>query len=164
MRLISGLMLLLALVAGGQSLAHAQMADTAADLAAIAQVREALVAADNAGDATAFAAQFAEDGALLPSNEPAAMGRAAVEAHLQQQHAAMAPTLAVTSREANVAGDIGYDTGSYTLTLTPKAGGDPISADGKYIVTLGRQADGSWKIRNLIYNENAPVAMPAAMP
>jgi hypothetical protein len=33
-------------------------------------------------------------------------------------------------------------------------------SSGKYAVTLARQADGSWRITNLIYNEDMPMSMP----
>jgi uncharacterized protein (TIGR02246 family) len=153
MRLIVGCSLVIALVLG---VGYAQMADPAADLAAIGAVREAYIAAETAGDAATVAALYAENGTLMPSNHAAVSGKQAIEAYLTEEYAAMSGVPMVTPRETKVAGDLGYDTGSSVMKLTPKAGGKPMSFSGKYAVTLARQADGSWKITNLIYNEDMP--------
>ncbi len=166
MRLIVGFTLLLALLAGAACQPAEQPAatkdTTAADLAAIHQVRDAYVAAENAGDAAAVAALYAENGTRMPPDEPAATGRAAIEAQLQPQYSMMTPELSVTTRETKVAGDVGYMVGTHQIKLTPKAGGNAIEATGKHVVTLARQADGSWKVTNLIFNNDAPRPAPAA--
>jgi uncharacterized protein (TIGR02246 family) len=159
MRLIVGCSLVMALVLG---VGYAQMADTAADVAAINAVREAYIAAETAGDAAAVAALYADNATLMPSNHAAVSGKSAIEAFLQQQYAAMSAALTVTPRETKAAGDMGYDTGTTVITLTPKAGGKAMSSNGKYAVTLARQADKSWKITNLIYNEDMPMPMGGA--
>jgi len=47
---------------------------------------------------------------------------------------------------------------TYTLTMTPKAGGETINAmpDGKALTLLERQSDGSWKIVYDCFNSNVP--------
>ena len=133
----------------------------AADMEAINGVRDAYVAAENSGDAAGAAALFADNGMLMPPNEPAVSGRAAIEAHLQKEYSMVAIELSLTPLETKVAGDIAYDVGSNTAQMMPKAGGDSMEQAGKHVVTLARQADGSWKITNLIYNGDAP-PMPTA--
>jgi uncharacterized protein (TIGR02246 family) len=159
MKLIVGCSLVIALLLG---VGYAQMADTAADVAAINAVREAYIAAETAGDAAAVAALYADNATLMPSNRPAVSGKPAIEAFLREQYAAMSMAVTVTPRETKAAGDVGYDTGSTVVTLTPKAGGKAMPSNGKYGVTLARQADGSWKITNLIYNEDMPMPMSGA--
>jgi uncharacterized protein (TIGR02246 family) len=134
---------------------------TAADVAAIGQIREAYVAADNAGDAAGIAALYAANATFMPPDQPAVSGSAAVQAHYEAILEQMTASLTVNSRETHAAGDIGYDAGSFSLQLTPKAGGDPTQISGKYLVLAGRQADGSWKITNMIFNTDAPGMMPA---
>jgi uncharacterized protein (TIGR02246 family) len=141
---------------------YAQMADTAADVAAINAVREAYIAAETAGDAAAVAALYADNGTIMPSNGAAVSGKQAIEEYVRAEYAAMSLVPSVTSRETKAAGDLGYDTGSTVMTLTPKAGGKAMTVNGKYAVTLARQADGSWKITNLIYNEDMPMQMGGA--
>jgi len=56
--------------------------------------------------------------------------------------------------EIEVSGDLGYFWNSYTLTATPKAGGEQIKAEGKSIFIVRRQNDNSWKIARLIDNSD----------
>jgi len=56
--------------------------------------------------------------------------------------------------EIEVSGDLGYFWSSYTLTVTPKAGGDQINNEGKSIFIIRRQDDNSWKIARLIDNSD----------
>jgi uncharacterized protein (TIGR02246 family) len=168
MRLIVGSTVLLALLAGAACQPPEQPAPkkdtTAADVAAVNQVRDTYVSAENAGDAAAVAALYAEDAVRMPPDQPAVSGKAAIEAQLQQEYSMMTMELSVASRETKVAGDIAYDTGTHKIKLTPKAGGNAIEATGKHVVTLARQADGSWKITNLIFNTDAPMTMPSMAP
>jgi len=145
---------------------------SAADVAAINAVRDANIAAVNAGDAAAVTALYADDGVLMAPDMPAASGKAAIEAHLQQQYSAMTFELSIGSTQTKVAGDIGYDAGTHHIRLTPKAAAadakaakaapQPMEVDGKHVVLLARQADGSWKITHLIFNSDAPMPPPSA--
>ena len=162
MRSKIGLILLFALLLGlacqPAEQAEAPPEDTtAADVAAIQGIRDAYVAADNASDAAGIAALYAENAMFLPPNQPAVSGPAAVQTHYETIFSTMTPTLAVSGRETRAAGDWGYDTGTFNLKLTPKAGGDPTEISGKYIVIAGRQMDGSWKITNMLFNSDAPM-------
>jgi len=60
--------------------------------------------------------------------------------------------------ETKVYGDLGLTRCTYTLKMTPKAGGETIIAmpDGKALTLYERQSDGSWKIKYDIFNSNAP--------
>lgn len=53
-------------------------------------------------------------------------------------------------------GDWGFDRGTYHHTMTPKAGGAPISGNGKYLWLYQRQPDGSWKLSRVIWNSSDP--------
>ncbi len=166
MRLITGLILLLAVLAGTGCQAGEQPAGQedmmAAAMEAINEIRDAYMAAENSGDAAGVAALFTENGVLMPPNEPIVSSRTAIEARLQKQYSMMAIELSLTPQETRVGGDIAYEAGSNTVQMTPKAGGDPIGQIGKHVVTLAKQADGSWKITSLIYNGDAPPTPTAA--
>ena len=58
--------------------------------------------------------------------------------------------------EAQVDGEMGFARGTYTLSITPIAGGDTAYVDGKYLTICKRQADGFWKIYHDCYNSNLP--------
>jgi ketosteroid isomerase-like protein len=74
----------------------------------------------------------------------------------------MTATSAVTSQTMDVSGDLGFDNGTFTGTMTPTAGGDAMSREGRYIVILRRAADGAWRISRSI--SNAPMPTDAMMP
>ena len=111
----------------------------------------------NAGDIETLVANYTSDARVLPPNEKAATGTAAVRAAFSSMiDAGLSGSL--TSIEAAVSGDIGYNVGNYALT----ADGEVVDT-GKYLETWQRGADGQWRISNDIWNSDMPAA-PAAMP
>ena len=111
----------------------------------------------NAGDIETLMANYTSDARILPPNETAATGSAAVRAAFGSMiDAGISGSL--TSMEAAVSGDIGYNVGNYTLT----ADGEVVDT-GKYLETWQRGTDGQWRISNDIWNSDMPAA-PAAMP
>jgi len=62
----------------------------------------------------------------------------------------------INTAEVRRAGDLAFARGTYTLTLTPKAGGSDISVDGKLMTVFEKQQVGSWKIHRDIFNSNVP--------
>ena len=111
----------------------------------------------NAGDIETLVANYTSDARVLPPNEKAASGTEAVRAAFGAMiDAGLNGSL--TSMDAAVSGDIGYNVGNYTLT----AGGEVVDT-GKYLETWQRGADGQWRISNDIWNSDMPAA-PAAMP
>lgn len=64
--------------------------------------------------------------------------------------------IAITNKEARIAGDLAFSRGIFTLSMTPKAGGETIKLSGKYLTILEKQADGSWKIARDCFNYNEP--------
>ena len=111
----------------------------------------------NAGDIETLMANYTSDARILPPNETAATGTEAVRAAFGSMiDAGISGSL--TSMEAAVSGDIGYNVGNYTLT----ADGEVVDT-GKYLETWQRGTDGQWRISNDIWNSDMPAA-PAAMP
>jgi ketosteroid isomerase-like protein len=47
------------------------------------------------------------------------------------------------------------------VTVTPKAGGNAMTENGKYLVILKRQGDGPWLIHHEIGNSSEPMPAPA---
>jgi uncharacterized protein (TIGR02246 family) len=125
--------------------------------AAIGKVREAYVAAENAGDAAALTALFTSDAVLMPPNAPAASGKEAIQSFLQSQNDAFSFELAVTQAEVVASGDWAYTHGTYTLEATPKPKGKAVEDSGKYLNVLAHQPDGSWKIARQIWNSDNPL-------
>jgi ketosteroid isomerase-like protein len=54
------------------------------------------------------------------------------------------------SAETRVIGDYAFDLGTFSFTVTPKAGGKTEHPCGKYLWLYSRATDGSWKVARII--------------
>ena len=134
------------------------------DTAPIDDVRNRYVAAYNSGDAAGVAALFAEDAVSMPDHAPALVGRAAIENSLKQTFAQTSVNITVTPGETEITGDIAHEHGTFSITVTPKAGGNAMTETGKYLVILKRGSDGTWLVHHDIDNTNAPPSPPTPPP
>jgi len=128
-----------------------------ADRTAIRQADETDMKMMNAKDWKGDLALYTEDAIELPPNQAALQGKAAIQAgdeafppfsNFQEQ-----------SLEIEGQGDLAYDRGTYSMTVTPP-GAAPIEDRGKYLAIWRKQADGSWKTSHLIYNSDLPLPAP----
>jgi len=111
-------------------------------------------AALNAGDIETVAALYESDARLLPPNEEMQIGADAVRALFGSMIDA-GLTGKLNSIDTQVAGDIAYNLGTYTLMA-----GDTVVDTGKYMETWHRGEDGQWRYSNDIWNSDVPVASP----
>jgi len=125
-----------------------------ADTAAIVAVTETWEAALNAKDIDGIAALYTSDARVLPPNAEMASGDAGLRA-ISGGVIDAGIGGEFTSIGARVAGDIGYDVGTYTFRVD-----GAVVDTGKWIVTFNRD-DGVWRISNDIFNSDNPVAAPA---
>ncbi len=134
---------------------------TAADTAAINQLRDDYVAAFKAGDADKIGSLLTEDEVSMVNDMPTSMGRAASVEALKGMFSQMTPTdFTLTSDEMKLMGGFAYDRGRGTATFTPKAkGAKPVTQATRYLVILRRESDGSWKVARDMDN-----VMPAPPP
>ena len=137
-------------------MAECEHAGSVADLKALDTVRDRHVAALNAGDAQAWAAQFTDDAVQMPPNAPGNVGRENIaswsKGFLDQFHVRFA--LAVY--EVRLFGEWAFERGAYTINLTSKAGGPPMQDIGKYLTIYQRKPGDSWRIARDIWNSNNP--------
>jgi len=131
-----------------------------ADREALNHVRKAHIAALNEGDVNAWAAAFTDDGVQMPPNAPANLGRENIRVWSQAFLAPFRVEFTLLVDEVQVAGDWAFERGMYTITLTPKAGGEPLQDIGKYITTYERQPSGAWGMARDIWNSNHPPFIP----
>jgi len=131
-----------------------------ADIAAIEEVLNQYAVAVNTGDFELWLSIHAEDVVKMGPGEPAIFGREALRAAKQSAWDNFTLEMDLYPEEAQVDGDMGFARGTYTLSITPKAGGETIDVmtDGKYLTICKRQPDGSWKISHDCYNSNVPPA------
>ena len=137
---------------------------TGDDATKINALRDNFVAAFNTGDAAKIVDGYSADAVGLPAHHPAVGGKDSLLAYHREQFSQLSFKVALTPVETIVAGDWGYDRGTYTMTITPKAGGGPMNDTGKYLVLLQKQVDGSWKVTRDIDNSDMPMPMPPPPP
>jgi len=128
-----------------------------ADRTAIRQVGETDMKMMNAKDWMGDMALYTEDAVELPPNQAAVQGKAAIQAWEEAY-----PPLSnfqVQSLEIEGQGDLAYDRGTYSMTVTPP-GAAPIEDHGKYLTICRKQADGSWKIAREMFNSDLPLPAP----
>ena len=131
-----------------------------ADIAAIEDVLNQYAVAANTGDFELWLSLHADDVVKMGPDAPAIFGREALRANKEAAWDNFTLEMALYPEEAQVSGDLGFARGTYTLSITPKAGGETIIVmpDGKYLTICKRQADSSWKISHDCYNSNVPPA------
>lgn len=125
-----------------------------ADPSAITSRSDAWEAALNAGDIDTLVSMYTDDARVMPPNGPMTTGSAAVRESFGGMIAA-GFTGTLTSVETRIAGDIGYNVGTFELTT-----GDGTTATGKFVETWERGDDGTWRISNDIWNDDAAAEPP----
>lgn len=128
----------------------------------LARTRDAHVAALNANDADGWVACFAPDAVQMPPNDPANVGTASIHAWSAGMLSAFNAEFALDVDETELTGENwAFERGGYTITLTPKTGGEPIGDTGKYITIYSRTDDGRWLMARDIWNSNNLPAPPS---
>lgn len=125
---------------------------TPSDPSEITSRSDAWESALNAKDIDTLVSMYTEDARVMPPNLPLATGQEAVRDAFSGMIAA-GFTGTLTSVETQVAGDIGYNVGTFELTT-----GDGMTTTGKFIETWERGSDGVWRISNDIWNDDGPAA------
>lgn len=145
--------------------APAPAANSAAETNGINDLRAKYAGAMAASDAAALAALFTDNAVTMPDHHAAIEGRAAIQQNFMDQFAQMGMNIQILPVDTEINGETAYERGTWTMTIVPKAAGSqPMKQNGKYIVILKKQPNGSWLIQNDIDNSNDPppgMAMPA---
>jgi len=129
------------------------------DIIAINEVLPQYAIAVNTGDFDLWISLWADDGVQMPPDTPARIGKEQIREAMKPGFDQMNLDITIHSiEETKVYGDLGLTRCTYTLKMTPKAGGETIIAmpDGKALTLYERQSDGSWKIKYDIFNSNTP--------
>ena len=124
------------------------------DLTAIKKLAMDWDAGWDSGDAEALLAFYADSPILLPQGQPAIVGKDAIRSMYQSVFKDFIIRGKGKVVEVDVSGSLGYFWSSYSLTATPKASGNPVTARGKSLFIVKRQDDNSWKIARLIDNSD----------
>jgi uncharacterized protein (TIGR02246 family) len=130
-----------------------------ADEAILAGMGETYVANMESGDVERYLSLWADDGIQLPPNAPQVYGKSNIRKRVAQVFDNFDASMSINTEEIVVVGNLGYTRGTYVLDLTPKAGGQPMHVDGKFLTIYRRQPDGSWLISRDCFNSNVPPPM-----
>ncbi len=126
------------------------------DVAAINKILELYAKGVNTGDAALWGSLWDNKGIRMPPDAPAVLGKAQIRAGAEGRFAQFNSQIAITNEETWVFGNLAFARGTFTLSRTPKAGGETAFYDGKYLTVFRKQADGSWEIFRDIWNSNLP--------
>ena len=130
---------------------------TEVDIEVINRVREAHIAALNSGNVEAWVALFTDDGVQMPPNAPANVGQEMIRSWSQAFLDTFRTEFRLLVDEVRLTDDWAFERGTYTITLTLKAGGELLHDVGKYITIYQRQAEGTWGVARDIWNSNNPL-------
>lgn len=108
--------------------------------------------AQSTTDLDKFMSYLTTDATVNAPGEPAMKGSDAIRAGFAEMSKAPGFSVTWTPQKAEVAGsgDLAYTTGAYTMTM----GG--ATEKGKYVTAWRKQADGSWKVVEDIFNADGP--------
>jgi uncharacterized protein (TIGR02246 family) len=105
--------------------------------------------------AAGYIASWADDGVLLPPDEPPASGKEAIRAWYERAAAPFVVQPSTFSVEAlHVMGGWAVYRFSIAGQRTPRAGGDPQPFAAKYLDVLRRGEDGAWRFVYRMWNAN----------
>jgi uncharacterized protein (TIGR02246 family) len=136
--------------------------DTAADESTLKEATQTWLKAYNAGDADTIAGLYAEDAVLMPPHAPVVTGKTAIREFIAKDSAgarAAGVKLVPGAATAGVNGDMGWESGSYTIT---DASGQTIDS-GSYL-SVSRKINGKWLLVRDTYNSDRPLPTPPAAP
>jgi hypothetical protein len=117
-----------------------------------------------AGHADSIASMFTEQGREMPPNEPAVVGRVAIEMYETRNAATFASKLVIRGESYMASGPLGVERGSYTFEgkakpHAPKGIPAMVNDEGKYLIHW-HNVNGQWKMADMIWNSNRST-MPA---
>ena len=124
------------------------------DIEAIKQLAEDWRSGWLAGDADALLSLYADEPALMPQDQPVVIGKDAIRPLYEAVLKEVDFQSEWTIEEVVVSGNLGYLRSAYTLTATPKGGGEPMNVTGKSIYIVKRDSGGAWKIARLMDNSD----------
>jgi len=126
--------------------------EVSASKAELGQMNRDFAAALNAKDAKAAAALYTEDAVLIPPGEALVRGREAIEEYWRGAiELGGVRDVSVETMDALSSGSLGYESGSFVLTVNGPDG-EAIIDRGRYIELLRREPDGRWISTHGIWN------------
>lgn len=106
-------------------------------------------------DTETWLALWHAEGVQLPPGAPPVVGKERISAAIETSYSQFDwQEFDIEVDETVVSGDVGYARGTYTASKVPRAGGERISIDGKYMAIFRQDDNGEWTIYRDISNSN----------
>ena len=119
---------------------------------------EEVLKASLAGDPKGILDFFADDAVLMPPNDTTVFGKDEIQSWWEDYFSFFRITsVKETERDLKVVDNQAFERQSFSVTIVPKERGARILDDIRSLIVWKRQADGSWKIWNQIWNSTKPV-------
>jgi uncharacterized protein (TIGR02246 family) len=136
-------------------------ADTSADVAAIKQMQDRELAQLASGNIDSMLANYTSDVVMMPPDAPAVTGHTGLRTMMDAMLKEGTYAGKYYTGDVQVVGDVGIVHYTGELTMTPKAAGaKPVTHTIKGLHIYKKQADGSWKIAQDVWNNDPPAAPP----
>jgi len=131
--------------------------DVEAEEAAIRAAEDEALKIAQAKDAERWASVYADDARVFPPNALLVTGKEAIRKLFAELFASPGFEIdwEVTRVEVSRAGDLGYVVGTHKVTVNDDEG-NPVTDRGKWIAIWKKQADGTWKCIEDIWNSDRP--------
>jgi len=139
---------------GGQ-VAEKSVVNVDADIQAIKEIVADITAAVNAADIDTLVSFYADDAVRIPSNEPAAVGKEAIQIGVRQMFDEISAQEKDVVEDVRVGGDLAVAHVVSSAIITPKAGNWPSEYNGNMILVFKREADETWKIIYSIWSNES---------
>jgi uncharacterized protein (TIGR02246 family) len=138
--------------------AAATSADAGDARQAIDAAMSSYIDAVERGDSAAVAVFFTDDAVAVFPTGQARKGKSEVGKTFAEMFSASSiKDLKPARTDLTVRGDLAIETGTFEITMQPKAGGREVTDKGQYIVVWQRHRDGSWKILRGFNRSDAPL-------
>jgi uncharacterized protein (TIGR02246 family) len=119
-----------------------------ADEAAVRKTIGAWLAAATAKDPATFVSFYADDATLMLEDAPDATGKAEIQPLItgMMQDPNFSLAFEPAAVEVARAGDLAYESGTYSITMSDPATKQAATEKGHYLVLWRKGPDGSWKV------------------
>lgn len=121
----------------------------------------AFAKAVNAADVEGIVALYKDDATSYPPDSMIAKGKDAIRKTWTDLFAQYTAKLELKDGYYEDHGNVSVAWGSFTMTLTPKAGGEPIKIDGRYTDACVKEKD---KCLYIVDHASVPLPPPPAKP
>jgi ketosteroid isomerase-like protein len=101
------------------------------------------------GDVTRMMEVFSPDFTDEQQGTPGELDKARLTQSFKAVFAKYRTEIDAVTDELRVSGDMAFDRGHYTVTLTPKAGGKPVVQQGRFL-EVWKRVRGTWYVQHIV--------------